>query len=236
MFKEILNIEISQEREGIFMIKAVIFDFDGLLVDTEIISLKIYQEILSEYGFDFTKEEYSKYYSGKTEVENIQRFINTYNLPISYQACLNKVLEVEQKLIAQGVELKSGAKPLLAYLKDNNFKVALATSSTKERAISILKRHNILNYFDEFVFSEDVSSSKPNPEVFLKTCEKLHISTDEAIVLEDSENGIMAACNARISVICIPDMKRPSQEYLDRSLHIFETLNDVIGYLKSCDI
>ena len=81
------------------MIKAAIFDFDGLLVDTEIISLKIYQEILSEYGFSFSKEDYSKYYSGKTEVENIQRLINTYHLSMSYQTCLNKVLEVEQKLI-----------------------------------------------------------------------------------------------------------------------------------------
>ena len=218
------------------MIKAVIFDFDGLLVDTEIISLKIYQEILSEFGFDFTKEEYSKHYSGKTEVENIQRFINTFNLPISYQACLNKVLEVEKKLIAQGVELKPGVKPLLAYLKENNFKVALATSSTKERAISILKRHNILNYFDEFVFSEDVKSSKPDPEVFLKACLKLNVSNNEAIVLEDSENGIMASCNAKIPVICIPDMKKPAQEYLDRSLCVFETLNDVIGYLKNGDV
>ena len=215
------------------MIKAAIFDFDGLLVDTEIISLKIYQEILSEYGFSFSKEDYSKYYSGKTEVENIQRLINTYHLSMSYQTCLNKVLEVEQKLIAQGVDLKPGVKPLLQYLKGNDFKVALATSSTQERALSILKRHQIINYFDAFVFSEDVTSSKPDPEVFLKACIKLGVSTDEAIVLEDSENGIMASYHAHIPVICIPDMKKPAQEYLDKALCVYETLNDVIDYLKS---
>lgn len=215
------------------MIKAAIFDFDGLLVDTEVISLKIYQEILSEYGFGFSKEDYSKYYSGKTEVENIQRLINTYHLSMSYQTCLNKVLEVEQKLIAQGVDLKSGVKPLLQYLKENDYKVALATSSTKERALSILKRHHIINYFDAFVFSEDVTSSKPDPEVFLKVCKKLDVSTDEAIVLEDSENGIMASYHAHIPVICIPDMKKPAQEYLDKALCVYETLNDVIDYLKS---
>lgn len=215
------------------MIKAVLFDFDGLLVDTEIVSLKIYQEILSEYGFQFSKEEYSKHYSGKTEVENIQRLINTYHLSLTHQECLNKVLDVEQKLIAQGVELKTGVKPLLQFLKENNFKIALATSSTRERAISILKRHDILHYFDEFVFSEDVNSSKPDPEFFLKACEKLHVSPGKAIVLEDSENGIMAAYNAHIPVICIPDMKKPAKEYLDKALHVYETLNDVIPYLQS---
>ena len=65
------------------MIKAAIFDLDGLLVDTEIVSLKIYQELLSEYGYSFTKEEYAKHYSGKTEKENIKRFIDTLECPLS---------------------------------------------------------------------------------------------------------------------------------------------------------
>ncbi|MGZ7897898.1 HAD family hydrolase [Ligilactobacillus salivarius] len=130
------------------MIKAAIFDLDGLLVDTEIVSLKIYQELLSEYGYSFTKEEYAKHYSGKTEKENIKRFIDTYNLSVSYQECLDEVLNIERKLISQGVELKVGVKSLLVYLKENNYKVALATSSTKDRAISILKGHDILSYFD----------------------------------------------------------------------------------------
>lgn len=215
------------------MIKAAIFDLDGLLVDTEIVSLKIYQELLSEYGYSFTKEEYAKHYSGKTEKENIKRFIDTYNLSVSYQECLDEVLNIERKLISQGVELKTEVKSLFVYLKENNYKIALATSSTKDRAISILKGHDILSYFDEFIFSEDVTLSKPNPEVFLKACEKINVSTNEAIVLEDSENGIMAAYNAHIPVICIPDMKRPAKEYLEKTIAVCKTLNDVIDYLKT---
>lgn len=218
------------------MLKAVIFDFDGLIVDTEVVSLKIYQDLLSEHGFSFSKEEYSKYYSGKTEAENIHRVINTYHLSLSYQECLEKVLDIEQKLISLGVELKAGVKPLLMYLKENNYKVALATSSMKDRALSILKNHDIIQFFDDFVFSEDVKSSKPNPEVFLKACEKLNVLTDEAIVLEDSENGIMASCNAHIPVICIPDMKRPAKEFLEKTTAVYETLNDVIDYLKTYSI
>lgn len=96
---------------------------------------------------------------GKTEKENIKRFIDTYNLSVSYQECLDEVLNIsERKLISQGVELKVGVKSLLMYLKENNYKVTLATSSTKDRAISILKGQHILSYFDEFVFSEDVNT------------------------------------------------------------------------------
>ena len=109
----------------------------------------------------------------------------------------------------------------------------MATSSTKDRAISILKGHDILSYFDEFVFSEDVTLSKPNPEVFLKACEKINVSTNEAIVLEDSEAGIQAAHNAHISVICIPDMKYPDEDYANKTTCILDSLHQVIDYIDN---
>lgn len=129
---------------------------------------------------------------------------------------MDKVLALEQKLIAQGVELKRGAQPLLAYLKQYHFKVALATSSTKERALVLLSQHKVLTYFDEFVFSEDVKQRKPNPEVFLKAC----------------ENGIMAAVNANLPVLCIPDMKQPAAEYLAKTVAVYKNLADAIAYFK----
>lgn len=215
------------------MLKAALFDLDGLLVDTEVVSLKIYQALLAEVGVSFTKAEYAKHYSGKTEVANIRRLLDTYQLAMSEQACLDKVLALEQKLIAQGVELKPWAQPLLAYLKQHHFKVALATSSTKERALALLSQHKVLAYFDEFVFSEDVKQGKPNPEVFLKACEKLGVTTKEAVVFEDSENGIMAAVNANLPVICIPDMKKPAAEYLAETAAVYENLADAIAYFKN---
>ena len=142
---------------------------------------------------------------------------------------MDKVLALEQKLIAQGVELN---QPLLAYLKQYHFKVALATSSTKERALVLLSQHKVLTYFDEFVFSEDVKQRKPNSEVFLKACEKIGVTTKEAVVLEDSENGIMAAVNANLPVLCIPDMKQPAAEYLAKTVAVNKDLADAITYFK----
>ena len=213
--------------------KAIIFDFDGLLVDTEIISFKVYQKLLADYGFSFSKEEYAKHYSGKTEAANVARLIDTYHLPWTQQEGFNQVVEIEKRFITEGVELKQGAKQLLAYLKNKGLKAALATSSTKDRAMDILQKHEIHQFFDAFVFSEDVQRSKPDPEVFLKACEKLDIAHDEAIVLEDSENGILAAWQAQIPVICIPDMKKPAQSFLDKTLAAANTLEDVIDYLEN---
>lgn len=213
--------------------KAIIFDFDGLLVDTEIISFKVYQKLLADYGFSFSKEEYAKHYSGKTEAANVARLIDTYHLPWTQQEGFNQVVEIEKRFIAEGVELKQGANQLLTYLKNKGLKAALATSSTKDRAMDILQKHEIHQFFDVFVFSEDVQRSKPDPEVFLKACEKLDIAHDEAIVLEDSENGILAAWQAQIPVICIPDMKKPAQSFLDKTLAAANTLEDVIDYLEN---
>ena len=109
------------------MINAVIFDLDGLLIDSEIISYKIYKEILSPFGYDFTIEEYAQNLSGKTEVKNVTNLIDTYNLPWTIDEGLDTVLKIENKLLEQGVDLKSGAKELLRYLKDKGFKIAIAS-------------------------------------------------------------------------------------------------------------
>lgn len=97
------------ERPDI-MITTVIFDLDGLLVDTEILSYQIYKEMLLEYGYEFTKEDYAQNYSGKTELSNITHLIETYKFPWTVEEGLKKVLLFENRLFSQGVDLKRGAK------------------------------------------------------------------------------------------------------------------------------
>lgn len=213
------------------MIKAIIFDLDGLLVDTEIISFKVYQQLLKAFNIRFSKEEYSKYYSGKTELNNIKQLTESYHLDWTIDQGIKEVLDLEQIYLSEGVLLKPGAKELLSFLKNHNYKIALATSSLKERALNILDTHKLLHYFDVLVFSEDIAKSKSNPEIFLKALNKLDISNQETIILEDSENGILAANKAHIPVICIPDMKIPANDYLDNALAVYRSLNDVKEYL-----
>lgn len=214
------------------MTKAVIFDLDGLLVDTELIAYQIYKDILEKYGYQFTKEEYSQDYSGKSMSVNVPHVIETYQLPWTVEQGLEEVLRAEERLLTYGVELKPGARELLAFLKENHYKIAMASSSIRDRALNILRENGVLDYFGEFVFGKEVEKGKPYPDIFLKACEKLGERPEDCLVLEDSEAGIQAANAAGIPVICVPDMKRPSQRVLDQAAAVLDSLDQVIQYLS----
>ena len=213
--------------------EAVIFDLDGLLADTEIIFLKVYQELLKDFGIPFTEETYSREYSGHREEENVQRFLDTYDLPWNFDQTLAKVYELEAQILAKGVNFKKGAKNLLTYLQREGVPIALATSSVESRARMILDSNGILSLFDHLVFAKDVKRSKPYPDIFLKACSDLNVLPENCLVLEDSEAGIEAASRAGIPVICIPDLKIPAQYFLNKTEQVFQDLDAVRDYLES---
>ncbi|MGT2784937.1 HAD family hydrolase [Streptococcus merionis] len=213
--------------------QAVIFDMDGLLIDSEVISLAIYQNLLSRFGCSFTKETYAAHYSGRTEEANVKRLLATYHLDWSFEQALENVYAEEAKLISQGVALKSGAKELLEDLISRQVAIGLATSSVKERALTILNQHHLLPCFDQMVFGHEVEHGKPAPDIFIRACEKLGFEPKECLVLEDSESGVQAAHAAGVPVICVPDMKRPSSETLDKALATLDSLHEVRVFLNN---
>lgn len=212
----------------------VIFDRDGLLIDSEKMSLQIYQTVLTEFGHnDFTQAIYTNQYSGHTEEDNVANLLSSYQLPFTHQELLDKVHGVEADLVSQGIDLKRGVKDLLAYLKNKRITVGLATSSLADRALTILNQHEITDYFDQMTFGAEVARSKPAPDIFLRVCEKLGCRPQESLVLEDSEAGILAARAAGATVICVPDMKEPSAEILSQTLAVLPSLTDVKAYLET---
>lgn len=214
------------------MVKAVIFDLDGLLVDTEIISYRILEEILAGFGYRFTLEEYTRGFSGKPETTNSAHLVEAYQLPWTPEEALERILRREEELHTQGVELKPGAKELLAYLQETGRGIAMASSSTRDRALNLLDQHGVTGYFQQFVFAGEVERGKPAPDVFLKACEKLGEAPEDCLVLEDSEAGIQAAHAARIPVICVPDLKTPERRFLDLTAAVCPSLDQVIPYLS----
>lgn len=211
------------------MIQAILFDLDGLLIDSEIVSFKIYQSILKSFSYSFTLAEYAKDFSGKSETDNLSLLIERYRLPFNLDDGLKLVKELEESF---DFHLKSGAKALLNECKQKKYKLAVASSSTRQRAINILTKHEIIDYFDTFVFAEDIEKGKPNPDIFLKAAQKLNVPVYHCLVLEDSEAGIEAASRANIPVICIPDLKVPNKQLLNQCQDVFSSLNEVIDYLK----
>lgn len=145
---------------------------------------------------------------------------------------MDTVYAIEKELLAEGVPLKAGARELLNYLKENGYKIGLATSSVAERAKMLLNQNNILDYFEVLTFGLEVEMSKPAPDIFLRTAEKLDSSPSDCLVLEDSEAGLQAALAAGMSAICIPDMKSPSENTLSQILATLPHLAAVIPILE----
>ncbi len=214
------------------MIDTVIFDLDGLLIDSEYSFYKMDENFLRRYDKTFSLDDYVKYHCGKTVIDNISLFIKKYYLPISLDEGLKIINEDIQKDIDRGIPLKKGAKELLDYLKENRYKIVLATSSTKERALTLLEKDQVLDYFDGYVFGSDVKHGKPYPDVFLKAADIVDSDPKKCLVLEDSEAGIKAAYDAHIKVICIPDLKMPDNDHQKLLEAMLPSLDEVITYLK----
>ena len=169
------------------MIKAIIFDMDGLMIDSERVTFECYQERLKDMNLTMD-EEFYKTLLGKPIKGIYQRFYDVYGNDFPIQNVIQDVHQLmAERFETEGVPVKKGLVELLHYLKDNNYKTIVATSSNRDRVDKILSQAKITEFFDDSICGDEVTKGKPNPEVFLKSCQKLGVNVDEAIVLEDSE-------------------------------------------------
>lgn len=214
------------------MIKGVIFDMDGLMIDSETVTYEMFVRKLKLLGhYDFNEEDYKKVL-GKNKKGICQVIIDKYGKDFPIVEFWDDTHIWLDESLRNHVPIKKGLIELLEYLKANNYKTVVATSSERARVLEILTNGHILQYFDDMVCGDDVSKGKPDPETFLLACQKLDILPEEGLVLEDSEAGILAAYRGHIDVICIPDKKYPEPEFACKTTKIVDSLYDIIDYLK----
>ena len=215
------------------MIKAVIFDMDGLMIDSERVTFEGYQHIMSKMGKTITEDFYITVL-GKPIKGIFQRFYDVYGNDFPIESVITDVHRyMAERFETEGVPLKTGLVELLKYCREKGYRTIVATSSNRNRVDKILKSADIEQYFDDSICGDEVTKGKPDPEVFLKSCMKLGVNTDEAVVLEDSEAGIQASYAAGIKVICVPDMKQPEPEYAQKTFMIVTDLNKVKYWLET---
>ena len=212
--------------------KAVIFDLDGLLIDTEGISYSIYLDILRPYGQGFTLDVYLRDYSGKTLDDNISAIIRNFGLPISVEEGKAQYAERERFYFKNGVALKPGARALLARLKESGCRIVLATSSAGERAQGVLESDGIAGFFDAMVFGPEVRRGKPYPDIFLEAAKLLRRDPSQCVVVEDSFNGVRAGRNAQMITVMVPDLIEPDEEISGLADKVLESLKELPGYLQ----
>lgn len=209
------------------MIKSVIFDMDGLLIDSEKVYYKLFKKVLEKYGEDMSLEYYVSRFSGRTFAENIANLIDWYQLSATQKEVLDFFNYEGKQLTANDFDLKPGAKSLLEYLRTNNYTISLATSNNRQIADGILQENCILDYFEFRTYGNEVKNGKPDPEIFLTSFEKTSVTKEDTLILEDSENGIAAANAAGIKVIGIPDMKELSSKHQAMAYQMMKDLSEV---------
>ena len=214
------------------MIKAVIFDLDGLLLDSEIVAFKVYEELGKRFNFEITLPDFMQNICGQPLRRNVAYVNERFHLPWELEEAVEEVLRIEKSILDEGVDVMPGARELLVYLKENKYKTCVASSSARERSMRLLEHHDLVKFFDDFVFGPEVERGKPNPDIFLKAAEKVGIEPEACLVLEDSQAGIQAAYSAGMYVICIPDLKYPTEEYVKKATAVKESLFDIIPYLN----
>ena len=213
--------------------KAVIFDMDGLMIDSERVTFECYKKILAETNRTMSINFYRTFLGRRNDVcEKMLKEEYGEGNDVAEMIKQTNVM-LDKTFRENGVPLKRGLIEILTYLKENKFKTIVATSSERERVDTILELSRLTEFFDGSECGDEVTESKPNPEIFLKACQKAGCEPSEAYVLEDSEMGIEAAFAAGIDCIVVPDMKYPEEEYAKKSRWIVGSLYEAMEIIKN---
>lgn len=214
------------------MIQGVIFDMDGLMLDTEKLLAKYWMQAAHEAGFPMTLEHVLGIRSlaavfAKPKLQGI------FGENFDYEAIRARRRELTAAhLETHGIEKKPGLDELLHFLKESGIRAAVATATDRERTDLYLQQIGVHGYFDAFVCGDMVTKGKPDPEIYLTACRELSLPPEHCMALEDSPNGIRSAFAAGCKAVMVPDLSQPEDDLKPLLYACVPALDNVIDLLK----
>lgn len=213
------------------MIKYVLFDLDGTLIDNE--RFTIISKVIEgkKLGYQIS-EEVAKNTLGLS-CENSKNYLcSIYGKDFPYEFFRTKRFEyIVDDVKKNGLKLKPGVDEIISYCKENDIKIAICTSSSRKYLNFYMKHSSIFEKFDLIVSGEEIKNGKPDPEIFLSAINHFNAKNGDTLVIEDSNNGIIAGLKAGCDVIMIPDLISPNQEIKNSQVKIYNSMIDVIKYI-----
>ncbi len=214
------------------MIKAVIFDMDGLILDTEKLLVKYWVQAANEAGFPMEREQ----------ALNIRSLAKKFAVPylksvFGEEFDYVKIRSRRMELMAQhiekyGLEIKPGINELLDYMSKEKIPKAIATATDMERTKNYLTKVGLYGKFDKIVCAAMVKNGKPEPDIYIYAANQLGLAPKECMALEDSPNGIKSAFRAGCTAVMVPDLTQPDNELRGMIYFKADSLLDVIDLLK----
>ena len=218
------------------MYKAVLFDMDGLIIDTEKHYQKAWIQAAKELGFNMTVKEqlYLRSCTKKYAEPIMQKF---FGPDFDYDKVRNRRKEImDEDLKKFGIEKKPYVDEILDFLKEEGIKRALVTATHETKAREYLKEIELEEKFDKVICADMVENGKPDPDIYLFACEKIGEKPSDCLALEDSPNGVRSAYSADVDVIMVPDLSEPDEELNKIILKSAGSLKDVISFLQNMEI
>ena len=212
---------------GFNMVKAVIFDMDGVLIDTEKHYNAAWCEAARMAGFDFKREHALMLRSCDAQLA-AKMMKDIFGEGFDYFA----IREVRRGLVAErikkyGLEKKPGIDEILAFLHEKGIKTAVATATPIALTLQHLEKIGVRGQFDKIVSEKQVAHGKPAPDVYLHACAQIGEEPSDCIAVEDSPNGIKAAYAAGCKPVMVPDLTQPDEEIAPLLYAVAETLLDI---------
>ena len=214
------------------MIKAVVFDMDGILFNTEKLGEISWIECAERMGIPDIDKIYGDCI-GLNRNDGNALLLKTYGKEFPVLEFRERATQIFNEIIERdGLPVKPGARHILQWLKDNHIKTALASSSKKEAICSHLERVDFTGYFQVIISGDMVEHSKPEPDIYIKACEQLGEMPETVAAIEDSPNGIRSAARAGMIPIMVPDMVEPTEELRRLFYKCFASLYEVQEFLE----
>lgn len=212
--------------------KAVIFDMDGVIFDSERATYLCWKKVAEDHGLERMDEVYRRCIGVTLEVTR-QICLDAYGEDFPYEKFAKEASELYHERYDGGrLPIKEGVREILSYLKENGIPTAIASSTRQNRVVSQLDEAGLLGFFDVVVGGESVSKSKPAPDIFLYAAEQLGIAPADCVVIEDSFNGIRAAHAAGMIPVMVPDMLEPDDEIRGKCETVCISLRDVLRLMQ----
>ena len=211
---------------------ALIFDMDGLMLDSEPLYQAAWQAAAQDLGFTIAGELYQSLV-GRSSTEADRLFVEMFGDEFPVAVFNERWDQRWRELIkTQGVALQPGLLPLLDWVGEQGLPKAVGTSSNTTEAELCLTVAGIRDRFTTLVTVDQVGIGKPAPDIFLEAARRLGVTPAECLVLEDSNAGVQAAISAGMGVVMVPDLQVPTTQSTAMSTAIFDSLHDVLAWLQ----
>ena len=212
--------------------RAVIFDLDGVLADSEPWWNKIDKKLLAQYGVTY-RGEYHRNVLGVSYRLAVEFYKKAFGLSVSTEEIMRRRAEIAIEFFANRVGLFPSAKKVLQELQRMNLSLAIATSSVSASARPFLHRHQLTAFFDTIVTGDEIERGKPHPDAYMRAAEKLGLAPDACLVIEDALSGIAAAKAANMRVAAIPDTRFVDpREYQKEADYVLGSLSEIPALIR----